>query len=167
MNDTEQRPTLSEPVTHQIGGLSVRSLIPGAQTGGAFALLEHVLAPGALGSPPHTHSHEDEYSYVLEGTLTVEVGGQLRSAGPGELVFKPRGVPHVFLNTGDVPLRFLELITPAAFEGYFARLAPLVPVNAAPDVPGLLALAASYGLTMHMEHLPSLAQRHGLNLPGL
>src|SRR5437762_2289895 len=30
----------------------------------AFAVVEHPMAPGILGSPIHTHSREDELSYV-------------------------------------------------------------------------------------------------------
>ncbi|GAA5534159.1 cupin domain-containing protein [Deinococcus aluminii] len=86
--------------THRIGAFRVTTLISGSQTAGAFALLEHVLEVGALGSPPHTHSHEDEWSYVLEGELTVDFGGQAVQASPGELVFKPRRQPHTFLNLG-------------------------------------------------------------------
>ena len=67
----------------------------------------------------HTHRNEDEYSYVLEGRLGVQLGDEVLEAGPGELVFKPRGVPHAFWNAGDEPLRLLELISPAGFENYF------------------------------------------------
>jgi hypothetical protein len=38
----------------------------GADTGGALSVVEHVLEPGTLAAPMHTHRDEDEYSYVLE-----------------------------------------------------------------------------------------------------
>ncbi len=57
----------------------------------------------------HTHRHEDEYTYVLEGEIGVQVGDEVRVARPGDLVFKPRGVPHAFWNAGDVPARALEM----------------------------------------------------------
>jgi hypothetical protein len=44
----------------------------------------------------------------------------------GDLVFKPRRVPHAFWNAGDQPARLLELISPAGFEHYFRELAPLL-----------------------------------------
>jgi mannose-6-phosphate isomerase-like protein (cupin superfamily) len=37
----------------------------GAQTGGAFGLIEQIVPPGA-GSPWHLHHNEDESFYVIE-----------------------------------------------------------------------------------------------------
>ena len=61
-------------------------------TGGRASFVVHPLAPRALGSPVHTHSREDEWSYVLDGQVGLEVGGRVLLAGPGDLVLKPRGV---------------------------------------------------------------------------
>jgi hypothetical protein len=49
--------------------------LAGADTGGAFCLLDVSLAPG-IGVPRHTHTREDETYYVLSGELEVEVGDQ-------------------------------------------------------------------------------------------
>jgi hypothetical protein len=45
------------------------------------------------------------------------------TAGPGDLVFAPRGVPHTFAKLSDAPARQLIICTPAGFERYFARMA--------------------------------------------
>ena len=74
-------------------GLGVRFLVDGEQTGGRFALVEHPLQPRALGAPLHTHESEDEISYVVEGEVGVQVGERVQVAGPGAVVFKPRGIP--------------------------------------------------------------------------
>jgi hypothetical protein len=37
--------------------------VSGADTGGAFAVVEHPIEPGRL-VLPHVHLHEDEYSYL-------------------------------------------------------------------------------------------------------
>ena len=112
----------------------------------------------------HTHRHEDEYTYVLEGEIGVQVGDEFRIARPGDLVFKPRGVPHAFWNAGDVPARALEIISPAGFERYFAELAPLIPpANQGPlDEEAIGAVRAKYALEMDMDSIPVLAERHGL-----
>jgi quercetin dioxygenase-like cupin family protein len=99
----------------------------GEETQGNFALVEHPIGPRALAAPMHTHRHEDEYTYVLEGEIGVQIGEEVRVARPGDLVFKPRGMPHAFWNAGDAPARALEIISPAGFERYFAELAPLFP----------------------------------------
>jgi hypothetical protein len=53
---------------------------------------------------------------VLEGRFGVQLGDEVLEAGPGDLLFKPRGVAHAFWNAGDEPARLLELISPAGFE---------------------------------------------------
>jgi quercetin dioxygenase-like cupin family protein len=148
----------------QFGGLGVRFMIEGAQSGGTFALVEHPIAPRALAAPMHTHEREDEYTYVLEGEIGVQVGDEVRVARPGDLVFKPRGVPHAFWNAGDAPARALEIISPAGFERYFAEAAALFP-PAHPGPPGeqaLGAVMARYGLEIDMGSVPVLVERHSL-----
>jgi quercetin dioxygenase-like cupin family protein len=56
-----------------LGGMGVVFKVSGAATGGAFAIVEHPIDPGRL-VLPHFHRHEDEYSYVLEGTIGAGVG---------------------------------------------------------------------------------------------
>src|SRR5215475_1220712 len=60
----------------------------GASTGGAFGLVESLIAPGF--SPPlHVHHREDESFWVLEGELTMRCGDRSFRAGPGSFVFLP------------------------------------------------------------------------------
>jgi mannose-6-phosphate isomerase-like protein (cupin superfamily) len=129
---------------------------------GAPSFVVHDLAPHALGSPVHTHQHEDEWSYVLSGEVGVELDGETSVAGPGDLVLKPRGVPHAFWNAGDGPARFLEVITPGGFEQYFAALADVLPAGGPPDLAALTALAHRYGLDMDLTSVPRLMGEHGL-----
>ena len=149
-----------------LGGLGVRFMIEGAETDGAFAVIEHPLTPRGLGSPLHRHSREDEYSYVLEGRVGVQLGDDVVEAGPGELVTKPRGQWHAFWNPGDEPARLLEVISPAGFEEYFRELAPiLAPVREGtgpPDVGALAAVWEKYGLEMDPASQDELRQRHSL-----
>jgi quercetin dioxygenase-like cupin family protein len=142
-----------------LGGLGVRFMLGGAETGGGFSLVEHPIASRALAAPLHTHSREDEYSFVLAGRVGVQLGKEEMVAGPGDLVCKPCGVPHAFWNAGDEPARLLELISPAGFERYFEELAPLL---AAADFAAIGQLQARYGLTMDMDSIPVLVERHGL-----
>ena len=153
----------TEGETLWLGGLGVRFLIGGEQTDGRFSLVEHPIAPRALAAPMHVHEHEDEYTYVLEGLVGVRIGDEERVAGPGELVFKPRGVPHAFWNAGDEPARALELISPAGFERYFAEIAPfLPPAVEAPRLEELGEVRERYRLSMDMASIAELVERHGL-----
>lgn len=96
-----------------------RFMIEGTDAGGRFALVEHTIAPGALAAPMHKHSKEDEFTYVLAGTFAAMLGDDEIEAGPGDLIFKPRGQWHTFWNPGDVPTRVLEIISPAGLEQFF------------------------------------------------
>lgn len=143
--------------------LGVRFMIDGERTGGAFSLVEHPLPPRALGAPLHTHHNEDEYSYVLEGRFGVQLGDEVLEAGPGALVFKPRGVAHAFWNAGDQPARLLELISPAGFENYFRELAPLL-AEPDRDEAAIGGVVARYQLDIDFGTIPTLAERHRLRL---
>jgi quercetin dioxygenase-like cupin family protein len=149
----------------QIYGLGVRFMLEADDTGGGFALVEHPLAPRALGAAVHTHANEDEYTYVLEGEIGFEIGEDTLLARPGELVFKPRGIPHAFWNAGDSPARALEIVSPAGFERYFDEIAPLFEADGPPDMQRLGEIAARYGLAFDPSSLPRLAQDHGLDVP--
>jgi len=131
-------------------------------TGGAASFVIHPLAPRALGSPVHTHRNEDEWSFVLEGEVGIEVGGETWAAGPGDLLLKPRGVPHAFWNATDAPARLLEVITPSGFEGYFARLAEVLRAGPEPDMGALSSVASDYDLDIDSASIPRLVQTHGL-----
>jgi quercetin dioxygenase-like cupin family protein len=160
--DSDYVVTTSERVTLLQGPLGAALMLGGDQTGGRLSLLEHPLAPRALGSPLHTHRDEDEYSVVLDGVVGVQIGKQAIDATPGTVLVKPRGVPHAFWNPGDQPARLLEIISPAGFEQYFADLADIMSGPGSPD-PGRLAdLAGRYGLEVDLASIPRLAATYGL-----
>ena len=142
--------------------LGTRRMLPASATGGAFGLVEHDLPAGQLGSPVHTHEREDEYSYVLSGRLSAQVGDSVIEAGQGELVVKPRGIPHAFWNSGTETVRFLELISPAGFEDYFFEVAE--PLNAN-DQQAMGEIVGRYGLDLRPETIPELLERYGLEPP--
>jgi mannose-6-phosphate isomerase-like protein (cupin superfamily) len=133
-------------------------------TAGGPAFVVHDLAPRALGSPVHTHTREDEWSFVLSGAVGVEVGDTVTIARAGDLVLKPRGIPHAFWNAGDEPARFLEVITPGGFEGYFAALGEVFAVDGPPDLGRLAEVARRFHLELDPTSVQRLTQTHGLVL---
>jgi quercetin dioxygenase-like cupin family protein len=134
-----------EPLV-RIGGSSVIEHLGGEQTGGASALMEFRVEPGYPVPPPHAHTREDEISFVLEGELEVTVGEETRIVRAGESIFKPRGVPHAFAAPSEQPVRFLETIVPAGFEGYFRAVAAMVRETGSVDRDAATRLMAEYGL---------------------
>ena len=146
----------------ELGGIGVRFMAWAAETGGGFSLVEHPIAPRALAAPLHRHANEDEYSYVLEGRVGVQLGDEVLEAGPGDLVIKPRGQWHAFWNAGDEPCRILEIISPGGFERYFEEL---VDLRERPTPEAVGEIAARYGLEFDMASIPVLCERHGLRFP--
>ena len=144
--------------------LGVRYLVRGEQTGGRFSVVEHPLPPRSMGAPVHTHSREDEITYVAEGIVGVQIGDRVYEAGPGATIFKPRGIPHAFWTATDLPARVSEIITPAGFECYFTEMAEALVAGEGgqPDQVRVKAIQDRYGLTMDQGSIPALAQRYGL-----
>ena len=148
-----------------LGTVGVRFMIDGQESGGGFSLVEHPMSPRALAAPLHRHTHEDEYSYVLEGRVGALLGDEVLVATPGDLIFKPRNQWHTFWNAGDEPARILEIISPAGFERFFSELVDRGGVTRAE--PLILAdLCARYGLEMDPGSVPGLVERFDLRFPG-
>ncbi len=128
----------------------------GAQTGGAYALVEHLIPPSGE-SPFHVHHDEDEHYYVVEGEMTFYVGDQQIAAPAGTHVFGPREIPHGFRAQGTAPARLLLEATPAGFDRFVLALSEPArgsgfPPPGPPDLAVLMATAAEY----HMEILGPL-----------
>jgi quercetin dioxygenase-like cupin family protein len=163
MSDLILQPDAGQTVW--LGRLGIQFKLDGTHTQGAFSVVEHPLEPGAFAAP-HTHSREDEFSYVLEGTVGVMLGDQEFTVSSGSYIVKPRGIPHSFWNPGSEPARLLEIISPAGFERYFVKLAAILNKNASPDQEELAKLDNEYGMTYHWDQVPALVARHGLKAPG-
>ena len=127
-------------------------LATGEDTQGQFALIELVARRGNV-PPPHIHHREDETFYVLEGELTVSVGGRTIKATPGTMVFLPRDVVHSFTINSD-QARVLVLLTPAGAEGYFQECSVPAPAMMLPP-----AVETPYG---EIQKMVAVAQRFGI-----
>jgi len=59
--------------------------------------------PGRRTSYPHAESDEEEFVYVLEGTIDAWIDGHLHRMTAGDLAAFPAGtgICHTFLNDGD------------------------------------------------------------------
>ena len=140
-------------------GFGIHWKIDGKHAGDRFSVVHHPMAPRILAAPLHRHHREDEYSYVLTGTMGGLLGDDVVTAGPGTWVFKPRNQWHTFWNAGDTPCEIIEIISPAGFEDFFRGLRA-----AWPDGEKLMALAAQYELDVDMASVPGLCERFGVRL---
>lgn len=144
------------------GGFGVRWKIDGPRTDGRFAIVHHPLAPRALAAPLHYHHNEDEFSFVLSGTLGALLGDEVVIATPGTWIRKPRHQWHTFWNAADVPCEIIEIISPAGFENYFREVAA-----AWGDVGRFAEINAKYSLDMRFDSVPELCRRFNVTFPSL
>ncbi|WP_231590805.1 cupin domain-containing protein [Hymenobacter terrenus] len=143
-----------------LGGLGVNWKIDGEHTSGRFAVVHHPIPPRTLAAHLHYHHREDEYSYVLEGTMGALLGEEVVLAEMGSWVFKPRGQWHTFWNAGASPCTVIELISPAGFENYFRELAAAVG-----DAERRAEINQKYGLEVDVARTPYLCERFQLVHP--
>jgi quercetin dioxygenase-like cupin family protein len=135
--------------------------------GGAFTIIEVGLPPGEM-IPPHTHTREDECAFVLEGELTLDVGGEIVVAPVGSYVVKPRGVPHALCNTGTEPVWVMEVLTPGGFETFFDEYEEIASKLASREMGedehrrARAELSKHYGLSWHDERIPEARARFGI-----
>ena len=122
------------------GGL-VTPKVSGSRTGGAYSLLEVEVGPGG-GEGPHVQHREDECFYVLEGAFEFVVEDERIEAGPGSLVYVPRGALHAHRNAGEGPGRMLVIHTPGGPHERFLEEAGEV----ATDAGRLARVAAEHGI---------------------
>ena len=72
---------------------------------------------GSPGSGPKLHRHPyAEIFVVQEGQATFTVGDVEIEACGGQILIAPAGVAHKFINTGDGPLRQLDIHLGERFE---------------------------------------------------
>jgi mannose-6-phosphate isomerase-like protein (cupin superfamily) len=121
-----------------------------ADTGGLFSIVEVTNAPN-YEAPLHVHHREDEAFWIIEGSVTLEVGGTTIEAGAGDYAFGPRGLPHKY-TVGAQGCRMLFILTPGGFEDLVRAMS--VPADTRsvpsqdgppPDMERVRAIAATYG----------------------
>ena len=128
MNPTQLKPIYLDPEegeTIQILGAKIRLLTtrPDCE---ALTFIEYTMPPNFAGPPVHYHKQTSEAFYVMDGQLTLVIGDEVRRCGSGSYQFIPAGARHTFRNDSDAAAKCLILCSPAGFEGYFRRVAPLL-----------------------------------------
>ena len=147
--DTAPRPVIGRPEqanTHHVLGGSIAVRLDREQTGASLGLVEQSIPAGYPGPAMHVHPDFDETFYVISGEIALRIGDEASAAGPGTVVFVPRGTPHTFANPGPAPARMLVLLAPGGFEAYFNALAEVLrTAGGLPEPSELVALGIAHG----------------------
>ena len=87
---------------------------------GAFDFVVAKLRRGTE-PPPHVHSREHEFMYLLSGEIRFYVEAEVFTVKSGECIFIPRGKRHAFLLTSEEAQNIL-LVTPGGFYDAFKKM---------------------------------------------
>lgn len=156
--------------TLKVLGMACGVKLSHAQTYGQFSGVEVDLAPRQFGPPPHVHYELDEIMRVLEGTVTVLEGDQIREIPAGGWHFRPRGVVHTFWNGHDQPAHFIDMYPSSQdFAHYLEEVAQLGQdlhnEGANPFAPESIArfkaLDARYDHEVFYEQMPEHMAKYG------
>ena len=79
----------------------VLKLVGGSENADAVTIYEFTVPAKSAGAPPHIHSNEDEYFYVVSGTASFMNGEDVVEAPAGSFAALTRGNLHAFWNAGD------------------------------------------------------------------
>jgi len=72
---------------------------------------------GEPGQGTRLHKHDyDEVVYVIEGRSKWTIGNEQREATAGDILIVHAGEPHKFINSGDGPLRQIDIHLNPVFE---------------------------------------------------
>ena len=132
-----------EPI--KVGGLTIDYFVDGSDQGG-LGVFELTVPAGSNVPPPHSHTHNEECVYVLEGVLRYSVDDVVRDLRPGEWMRTPRGSVHGFSNPHGKTARALIMLSPDIGAQYFRDVAAVVDAGGPPDKAKLLAVMSRYGL---------------------
>lgn len=133
-----------------IGEEPIDCKLSGRDTGGALSVFEFT---GMALGPRHLHHEQDEWVYVVSGSLNFEVGNRKFRAVTGESVFLPRKVAHLWISATDQPVQAIHVYQPAGrMEEFFRE------VGRFDDPPIHEALS--------FDEFCRLFQAHGMELAG-
>lgn len=125
-------------------GTPMTFLATAADTAGAY---EVVVMDAEAGGEPLAHRHPwEEFYFVLDGVLEVQVGARRHTAEPGAFVTIPARSVHSFVVTSE-RARFLHVSMGRAATAAFREYHETAPGTPEPDdIPALLSVNQRHGV---------------------
>jgi len=87
-----------------------QTYVPKALSASAFSW--HALLPPGTFVPPHIHTNQDEFIYVLEGKFDLVLDGKQSGASAGDFIRLPMNIMHGLFNKTDQPIKCLFWVSP-------------------------------------------------------
>ena len=97
----------TRPMPEPVDKRSIRTLVSSEDGARSLTVREGVVHPGSEGRL-HTHSC-DVAVMVMEGSIQMTVGDEIRTVRPGYTLLAPPGVPHKLVNNTWVAARLLAI----------------------------------------------------------
>ena len=142
--NTHSSPAVRHPVilgpgegrAYPMGRISAVFKADSPETLAKYAVSEWWLEPNTQGPGAHVHL-EDDIFYVIEGTMSLLVGGHWTHAVKGSFVLVPGGLVHDFENRSSTRAGVLNFSVPGDFEQNMPGIAEWFgqnpPQNAVPN----------------------------------
>jgi quercetin dioxygenase-like cupin family protein len=112
-----------QTVVNPATGERVTFVKSAADTGGELLELELVWPRPGQRAPEHVHPEMEERYEVLSGNAAFRIGGEERTAHPGDVVTVPPGTPHLAWNPTTEEVRLKVEFRPALrWEEFVVRL---------------------------------------------
>ena len=100
-------------------GTTIDCKLSGKDTGGAMCVLE----VNNTGWPRHVNRDQDEWIYVVDGEVELEIAKKRVHLGTRESMFIPRNIEHTWAGVSG-PVKIINTYQPAGkIEGFFRALA--------------------------------------------
>ena len=137
-------------------GTTIDCKVSGKDTGGAMCVLEL----NDTGWPRHVNRDQDEWIYVVDGEVELEIGKKQFRLGTRESMFIPRSIEHVWAAI-SVPAKIINIYQPAGkIEEFFQVLAKFK------DLPTReQAIEKSYN-AKQIDGLKRVFEAHGMIVTG-
>ena len=86
------------------------------ETDNKYSISEWWLDPNSDGPGAHQHEDQDQIFYVLEGTISMQIGDKWTDAAKGTFIRIPKNTIHTFANRTAVKAGMLNFDIPGGFE---------------------------------------------------
>jgi quercetin dioxygenase-like cupin family protein len=143
------------------GGCLVTPLAEGERTASQLSCWEVAVRKG-MEPPPHTHTHEDEAFYVLEGHWTFQIGDRTVDGPPGTWVWLPREVQHGWSVDADGARALVFAFPGGHLEAMFRPFSTPATELALPPLPTDLPVEDMIALDLKLGvRYPQMAEAPG------